>query len=102
MKRISAATTALLIATGSVCAAQPDHSNARSCLVEVVYSQELPIGPAFHHTIETTVLVSGRNSPPFQTTVYIVLPWQAPPPRQGQKVWTQCSLNALYRSLGVF
>jgi hypothetical protein len=52
----------------------------------------------FHHTVKATLLVTPPDRPPFQTTVERVIPWQAPPPRQGQRMWVYCdpaSLNAV-------
>jgi hypothetical protein len=72
-------------------------TDARSCLVQVLYSEEIPLGPMFFHTVKATLLVTPPDRPPFQTTVEKVTPWQVPPPRQGQQVWVYCdaaSLNA--------
>ena len=68
-------------------AAQHD---ANSCLVEVLYSEMLPIGPLFYHTIKARLLVTPTDRPPFETTVERAIPWQAPPPRQGQRTWVPC------------
>jgi len=71
--------------------------DAQSCLVQVLYSEEIPLGPMFYHTVKATLLVTPPDRPPFQTTVEKVTPWQVPPPRQGQRVWVYCdaaSLNA--------
>ena len=74
--------------------AQP---RAQTCLVQVLSSEEIPLGPMFHHTVKATLLVSPADRPPFQTTIEKVTPWQVPPPRQGQRAWVPCdpaSLNA--------
>ena len=88
--RIAVAITILLIVTASVAAMQTGHRDARSCLVEVLHSEELPIGPLFHHTIKTTLLVTAPGKPPFETTEVKVIPWQMPPPRRGQRVRVGC------------
>ena len=102
MKRTIIA-AALLFGLGLSCAAdaagmQPQgKANAKSCLVQVLYSEEIPLGPMFYHTIKATLLVTPSDRPPFQTTVEKVTPWQVPPPRQGQRAWVYCdaaSLNA--------
>jgi hypothetical protein len=72
-------------------------AEAQSCFVQVLSSEEIPLGPMFFHTVKATLLVSPTNRPPFQTTVEKVIPWQVPPPRQGQRAWVYCdpaSLNA--------
>jgi hypothetical protein len=72
-------------------------ADAQTCLVQVLYSEELPLGPMFYHTVKATLLVTPADRPPFQTTVEKVTPWQVPPPRQGQRAWVYCdpaSLNA--------
>jgi hypothetical protein len=68
------------------------------CLVEVLRSEELPIGPLFWHTVRATLLVTAPDRPAFQTTVQRVIPWQAPPPRQGQRLSVPCD-PALIESL---
>jgi hypothetical protein len=76
----------------------PVKADGQSCLVEVLTSEMLPVGPMFHHTVKATLLVTPPDRPPFQTTVERVIPWQAPPPRQGQRMWVYCdpaSLNAV-------
>ena len=102
MKRtiIAAALLLGLGSGGSAAAAgiQPQvKADAKSCLVQVLYSEEIPLGPMFFHTIKATLLVTPSDRPPFQTTVEKVTPWQVPPPRQGQHAWVYCdavSLNA--------
>jgi hypothetical protein len=72
-------------------------ADAQRCLVQVLYSEEIPLGPMFYHTVKATLLVTPADRPPFQTIVEKVTPWQVPPPRQGQQAWVYCdptSLNA--------
>ena len=95
MKNIAIVTTMLLIATGPATAGQRGHGDAHSCLVEVLRSEELPIGPLFHHTIKATLLVTAPDLPPFQRTVYKVITWQEPPPRPGQRMRIDCDPAAL-------
>jgi hypothetical protein len=75
----------------------------RSCIVEVLHSEELPIGPMFFHTIKATLLVTAPGAQPFQVTVQEVIPWQMPPPRRGKRVRVQCdptTLNSSFRLFG--
>jgi hypothetical protein len=72
---------------------------ARSCRIEVLHSEELPIGPLFHHTVKTHLLVNAPGTPPFETTVIRVIPWQVPPPRRGQRVRVRCDRALLDSSL---
>lgn len=89
-----------LAGAGSAAAAEMRPSakaDARTCLVQVLFSEEIPLGPMFYHTVKATLLVTPPDQPPFQTTVEKVTPWQVPPPRQGQRAWVYCdpaSLNA--------
>lgn len=86
MKRLIAAMiTGAIIAIGSAA-----HAGAQFCTAEVLYSEMLPVGPAFHHTVKATLLVTPADRPPFETTVVRVIPWQAPPPRQGQRQRVPC------------
>lgn len=81
----------MLILVALPCASRAGRDDARSCLVEVLYSEELPVGPLFYHTMKTRLLVMPADRPSFETTVVRAIPWQAPPPRQGQRVWEACS-----------
>jgi len=102
VKSVAAAATLLLIIAGC---SQPGHAgqrDTRSCLFEVLHSEELPIGPLFYHTIKTVLLVSAPDTPPFETTIFKVIPWQAPPPRRGQRVRAWCDPKALKPSFGLF
>jgi len=101
VNRLIVVTTLLAGMTGgSAHAAQWNASDApatQPCLVEVLHSEMIPLGPLFHHTIKTTLLVTAPGRPPFQTTVERVIPVQFPPPRQGQRLRMFCdpaSLNA--------
>jgi hypothetical protein len=60
------------------------------CLVEVLRSEELPIGPLFSHTVRATLRVTAPDRAAFETTVQRVIPWQAPPPRRGQQLRMPC------------
>lgn len=70
-------------------------ADAQSCFVQVLSSEEIPLGPMFHHTVKATLLVTPPDRPPFQTTVEKVTPWQVPPPRQGQRAWVYCDPASL-------
>lgn len=84
--------TAVAIATAlsaSTAFAASAH-DARSCLVEVLHSEELPVGPLFYHTVKVRLLVTPADRPPFETVIERAIPWQAPPPRQGQRRRMAC------------
>jgi hypothetical protein len=102
VKSIAAATGILLMLTVSAAAAQGSEREGRSCLVEVLYSEELPIGPLFYHTVKVTLLVSAPHTRPFEMTIDKVIPWQAPPPRRGQRVKARCDPALLHSSFGAF
>ncbi len=98
----SLAPAAMLLAlTASAQAGQMASRDSR-CLVEVLYSEELPIGPLFYHTVKAAVLVTPPAAPPFETTVQKVIPWQVPPPRRGQRVRVACDSALLNSSFGLF
>jgi hypothetical protein len=98
MRSIAIVTMILLAAGGPTYAGQGGHRDARSCLVEVLSSEELPIGPLFHHTIKATLLVTPHDMPPFERTVYQVITWQEPPPRPAQRMRIGCDPAALSSS----
>jgi hypothetical protein len=77
-------------------------SEQKLCLVEVLHSKELPLAPLYHHTVKATLRVTPPDRPPFETTVWRVIPWQMPPPRQGQRVWASCDPALIESSLRLF
>jgi len=101
MRSLAVLTTMLLASTASGQAGQGG-SRDPGCLVEVLYSEELPIGPLFYHTVKAAVLVTPPGAPPFETTLLKVIPWQVPPPRRGQRVRMPCDSAQLNTSFGLF
>jgi hypothetical protein len=67
------------------------------CLVEVLHSEELPGAPIFQNHVRATLRVTPPAGAPFETTVEKLVPFQVPPPRQGQRLKARCdpaSLNS--------
>jgi hypothetical protein len=102
MKGLAIVTMTLLMFIEPVLAGQVSQTATRSCLVEVLHSEELPIGPMFFHTIKATLLVTAPGMQPFEATVQEVIPWQAPPRRQGKRLHARCDATALNSSLKLF
>ena len=100
MRSIAAVLIFLLVGGGLARADKVIHN--KRCLVEVLRSEELPVGPLFYHTVRATLLVTAPRALPAETTVYKLVPWQVPPPRQGQKIWTRCNPIAFDPSFGPF
>ena len=93
MNRLIVAAVLLTTAASSASAGRwgwQDAAAMQPCMIEVLHSEMIPVGPLFHHTIRTTLLVSPSDRPPFQTTVERVIPVQFPPPRQGQRLKMLC------------
>jgi hypothetical protein len=83
--------TALLL--GMLPATQADAASLAdraACLVEVLHSEELPYAPDYHHLVKATLLVTPPGGAAFETTVLKYIPWQAPPPRRGQRPRMWC------------
>jgi hypothetical protein len=89
LRRIGAAVAITAVIPASTAFAASAHG-AHSCLVEVLSSEMLPAAPPFYHTVKARLLVTPTDRPPFETTVMRTIPWQAPPPRQGQRIWEAC------------
>ncbi|WP_024520561.1 hypothetical protein [Bradyrhizobium sp. Tv2a-2] len=102
MRTPAVAVTMLLALTATAQAREGASRDSRACLVEVLYSEELPIGPLFHHTVKEALLVTPPHAAPFETTVQKVIPWQVPPPRRGQRTRVSCDSVALQSSFRVF
>jgi hypothetical protein len=93
MNRLIVAAVLLTTTASSASAGQRPGQDAvamQPCTIEVLHSEMIPVGPLFHHTIRTTLLVSLSDRPPFETTVQRVIPVQFPPPRQGLRLRTMC------------
>jgi hypothetical protein len=100
-RRIGMAVAIVTAVSVSTALAASAH-DAQSCVVEVLHSEMLPVGPLFYHTIKVRLLVTPADRSPFETTVEQVIPWQAPPPRQGQRVWTSCEQIAAQSGFRLF
>jgi hypothetical protein len=71
-------------------AGQGAQHDAKSCFVEVLYSEMPPAAPPLYHTVKARLLVTPADKAAFETTVVRTIPWQAPPPRQGQRLSVSC------------
>ena len=60
------------------------------CIVDVLHSEELPFAPLFYHRLRATLRITPPGGPAFETTVEKLIPWQVPPPRQGQRLRLWC------------
>jgi hypothetical protein len=91
----------MLLLHGAAVAAWADDQGARrsatepsgerpECFVEVLYSEELPGAPIFQNLVRARLRVTLADRPPFETTVEKFMPWQAPPPRRGQRFKMLC------------
>jgi hypothetical protein len=102
VRSLAVAATMVLALTATARAGHVVPRDSRACRIEVLYSEELPIGPMFYHTVKAAVLVTPPGAPPFETTVLKVIPWQVPPPRRGQRVRVSCDAALLNSSFGLF
>jgi hypothetical protein len=80
----------MLAVVASPSALHAGQHDARSCLVEVLNSEMLPASPPFYHTVKASLLIMPVDRPAYEATVVRTIPWQAPPPRQGQRKWMAC------------
>ena len=102
MKRLVVAVALSLILATSAQAGHRKLRDSRACLIEVLYSEELPIAPLFYHTVKAALLVTPPDAAPFETTVQEVIPWQVPPPRRGQRVRVTCDSGISNSVFGAF
>jgi hypothetical protein len=65
------------------------------CSIEVLRSEELPGAAIYQNRVRTTLLVNAPGRVPFETTVVRLIPWQVPPPRQGQRLTMLCDPESL-------
>jgi hypothetical protein len=86
------------VASGALARSHGDMS-ARACHLEVLHSEELPVGPMFYHTVKASVLITAPGEPPVVRSVEGAIPWQVPAPRQGRKMRVAC--DAVGAALGL-
>jgi hypothetical protein len=65
------------------------------CSIEVLRSEELPGAPIYQNRVRATLRVNAPGRVPFETTVVRLIPWQVPPPRQGQRLTVLCDPESL-------
>jgi hypothetical protein len=65
------------------------------CGIEILRSEELPGAPIYQNRVRTTLRVSAPGRAPFETSVVRLIPWQVPPPRQGQRMSVLCDPESL-------
>ena len=58
--------------------------------VDVLHSEELTGAPIFYRLVRVTLLITSPGGPAFETTIKKMIPWQTPPPRQGQRFRLRC------------
>jgi hypothetical protein len=103
LKHTIMAATLFLTTTGSAFAADPIRSGTIAetragrvrCSIEVLRSEELPGAPIYQNRVRATLLVNAPGRVPFETTVVRLMPWQVPPPRQGQRLTVLCDPEGL-------
>lgn len=60
------------------------------CAAKVIHSEELPFAPIGNWLVKVTLEITPPNGNAYQTTLQDWMPWQGPPPRQGQAFRVQC------------
>jgi len=98
LKHVIIAATLFLTTAAAAFAADPIRRGAITetrdgrvrCGIEVLRSEELPGAPIYQNRVRTTLLVNAPGRAPFETTVVRLIPWQVPPPRQGQRMTVLC------------
>ena len=107
LKHAIIATTLFLTTTAAAFATDPIRGGAIAetrdgrirCSIQVVRSEELPGAPIYQNRVRATLLVSAPGRVPFETTVVRLIPWQVPPPRQGQRLTVLCDPESLSFSI---
>lgn len=65
------------------------------CTARVLYSEELPFAPINTWLVKVTLEITPPNGGAFVTTLQDTMPWQVPPPRQGQTFRVRCDPDNL-------
>jgi hypothetical protein len=60
------------------------------CIAKVLYSEELPFAPINTWLVKVTLEITPPDGSAFTTTLQDTIPWQVPPPRQGQTFRLRC------------
>jgi hypothetical protein len=81
----------LSLLLGIALTAQPSHGRSgQLCRAHVLYSEELAGAPIYENRVRAVLEIIPPIGPPFQATFDRLLPWQVPPPRQGQSFRLRC------------
>ena len=107
LKHTITAASFLLAPTAAAFAADPIRGGALTetrdghvkCSIEVVRSEELPGALIYQNRVRATLLVKAPGRVPFETSVVRLIPWQVPPPRQGQRLSVLCDPESLNFSM---
>jgi hypothetical protein len=76
---------------GAVLSASPSQGRVGPmCRAHVLLSEELPGAPIYQNRVRAVLEISPPDGPAFLATVDRRLPWQVPPPRQGQSFRLRC------------
>ena len=81
---------AALLAGATLAAAASPGRQGQVCVARVVHSEELPYAPIYHWLVKVTLQVAAPGGQAFETTLQDTVPWQTPPPRQGQTFRLRC------------
>jgi hypothetical protein len=108
LKHTITAATLFLTTTAAALAANPiwggtfaeTRDGRVRCSIEVLRSEELPGASIYQNRVRATLLVNAPGRVPFETNVVRLIPWQVPPPRQGQRRTVLCNPASL--SFSVF
>jgi hypothetical protein len=65
-------------------------SQDRACIARVLHSEELPFALSGHWLVKVSLEVTPPNGAVYEINLHDTMPWQAPPPRQGQRFRLQC------------
>lgn len=93
---VATASTFLVVAAAPASAHQQESGQPQglgprsSCLIEVLHSEELPGAPIFQSLVRARLRITPPGQAPFERTVERFIPWQAPPPRRGQRLMVSC------------
>jgi hypothetical protein len=93
MKLVIAAAALLIGATFAGATREANASpgdQGQICVAKVLHSEETPFAPPERWRVKVTLEITAPGGQAFETTLQDTVPWQAPPPRQGQTFRLRC------------
>jgi hypothetical protein len=81
---------ATVLAATTLTAPASASNQAGACVARVLHSEELPYAPPEHWLVSVALEITPPDGKAYEIELHHKMPWQGPPPRQGQTFMLLC------------